>query len=450
MPTKSGSPGQLRPAPDMTTWDPGPRKRATEAFDRRDRLWTRYVEVTDLIATRNRNMTADEQRDLDRLESELDQAAADASAWLDHDGIDLSVRINQDKKAANPDAGKAPAAVYTSRSHNVDNFDIRGLFDEASKHGFAEATLSPEQTTRALATSTDTVSPASFIDQISIYLRQAAPVMDLADVRVTQDARGLIRPHLSADAAGGGTVTAEGAGITVADPTFGSTSVSPVKLASMTYLSTELARDSALDMAQIVGQSAGRQLGHAANAFLTTGTGSGEPEGYVTGATLSGTAEGTAATADVNVDGIGRFGPSDILGMLYSLDYGYRSQAVLTVSSASAKAIFGWRDAQGNGLVLPASAGATARAAGGAAIAGFVWGVPIVVNDDLADDGSAVTTALAIGDFSAFLVNALPLRVEISKDYRFANDQWAIRTILELDSGVVDAAAIKKWTTAAY
>ena len=55
--------------------------------------------------------------------------------------------------------------------------------------------------------------------------------------------------------------------------------------------------------------------------------------------------------------------------------------------------------------------------------------------------GSA-TKSVLYGDFrAACVVKASPLRVRISEDARFANDQLAIKVTQRLDIKVVDAAA---------
>ncbi|MBZ9973500.1 phage major capsid protein [Mesorhizobium sp. BR1-1-12] len=78
--------------------------------------------------------------------------------------------------------------------------------------------------------------------------------------------------------------------------------------------SLELARDSIFNMESLLGQLLGERLGRRANIELTTGDGTGDPNGIVTASTLGKTA---AAVAAVTYD--------EIIDLVHSVDPAYRA-----------------------------------------------------------------------------------------------------------------------------
>jgi hypothetical protein len=81
-------------------------------------------------------------------------------------------------------------------------------------------------------------------------------------------------------------IVAEAASIGVSDPSFGQASLGAYKYGVMVQLSRELVDDSTVDLQGYLAMETGRALGNAFGAHLIGGTGTGQPRGILTDATL--------------------------------------------------------------------------------------------------------------------------------------------------------------------
>jgi HK97 family phage major capsid protein len=62
---------------------------------------------------------------------------------------------------------------------------------------------------------------------------------------------------------------------------------------------------------------------------------------------------------------------------------------------------------------------------------------------------ASASQSVACGDSSAYHELSLPVRIEISRDYKFGSDQQALRTARRVDGRLVDTAAVKYLVSAA-
>lgn len=191
-------------------------------------------------------------------------------------------------------------------------------------------------------------------------------------------------------------------------------------------VSFELANDSIFNMEQLLGDLLGERLGRRANAWLTVGTGAGQPNGIVSAATLGKTAaSATAFTAD------------EILDLLHSVDPAYRASPKCrfmfhdNILLAARKL----KDGQGNYLWQMGNikAGEPDR----------LMNYPYSINQDMA--ATQVTTAriMAFGDFGKYFVRKVgaPLIGAIQD-----KDFWpgfGIAGYIRLDGELVDTGAVK-------
>ena len=278
--------------------------------------------------------------------------------------------------------------------------------------------------------------PHPFHNDIAVYARTANPMLDpnISTIYSVTSGGGEVLPRLTADPAHGGTVTAEAAGIVELDATISSVTIEPFKYAVTALWSAELDTDSALGLNRILAQSAGRELGLDAGVHLTTGDGSGKPSGWVGNVTNGGTASGGTATQSFDF-----IAPADLPGLFMSVAAPYRNRGTWMASTTAFQKILEWRDQNDKPIVHmdPTQAIPTS-----------LYGRPLVENPAMAAVASA-TVSLAFGDFgAAYSVVALPLRVELSKDFAFGTDQIALRSILRLDGAVIDSAALAELTSA--
>jgi len=211
--------------------------------------------------------------------------------------------------------------------------------------------------------------------------------------------------------------------------TFGSTTFNAYKFTTgMLQVSFELLQDSFFNLEQVIGDIFGERMARGLSLAFTTGTGSGQPQGVVTGSA----AGATAATATA----ITR---ADILNLLHSVDPEYRKNGTWMFNDSTLKAIrslaFGTGDDRPLYQVSP--------------IAGqpdLIEGYPYVVNNNM-DAIGASKKSILFGDFKRFTVRfAGADRMKVSYE-RFADtDEVGMAMFKRVDSKLMTSAAIKRLT----
>lgn len=175
---------------------------------------------------------------------------------------------------------------------------------------------------RAQVTGTNTAGgytvPTELQAEIFKTMKLWGPMYDPAITREMVTSTGVGMPFPTVDDTAntmasttqGATLTDDGSG----DVAFGQKQVDAFSYATpWIRVSKELADDSILNVESLLGDLLGERLGRGSNAFLTTGTGSSQPNGIVTAATLGKTAVSTTAfTAD------------EIIDLEHSIDAAYR------------------------------------------------------------------------------------------------------------------------------
>jgi HK97 family phage major capsid protein len=388
--------------------------------ERRGAAWHEYKRITDEAADENRALTPEETEQIERAEADMDAAIAEEKRHTDR--LSIGAEVDSVRAAQAPAIEKAVKSAGVPSDYDTLRSIVLGDIDGATFE------------TRALGDTPDGGSavPETFSSIFTAYLRTLNPVLDVATVIETPGDNSTIKfPRLTADPAYGGTVTAEGAGIVAADATLSSVSLQTYEYPNITFVSSQLWNSNVIGLDRILADAASREIGIDFGAHLTTGTGTGQPNGFLTAATNAGTALGTAA----DQAGDTYFGPSDLIDLLGSLAVGYRQNASWMLGNAGVTKVRKIKDSNGNFLYNPLGAGVAN---------GFqpvLLDRPIYENPAMPAPASA-NTAVAVGDFSRYFVRTLPISVASSTDFKFQNNQVALRTILEGDGDLIDVAAV--------
>lgn len=339
-------------------------------------------------------------------------------------------------RAINPDGWARADALSRAGDRprtGADGARIRDLFVRARDGGFGGFDSYASENlfdTRALSGNVGTAIPTTFADFVTVYERTYSPMFDPRVVTVLGRTSGapLVLPRVTADPVHGGTVTAEAAAINELDPTISQVTLNPYKYAIINLWSSELADDNTIGLEELLARTTGRELGLDIGAHMTTGDGSGKPQGWVGVATNGGTASGTAtwgASATF-------FGWGDLVSLYGAVAAPYRGVGSWMVSSDAFTKILQFRDNNNQPILIPGMGGAPAT----------LLGRPVYENPAMASVGSA-SKSVAFGDFSRYVVaKVTPTRVEVSRDYKFSTDQLAMRTVERVDGDLVDAAAV--------
>ncbi len=202
-----------------------------------------------------------------------------------------------------------------------------------------------------------------------------------------------------------GEVLGENTATAAADPSFGVVNLGVHKYSSKTVaVPIELLQDSNADIEAFVNNRLITRLGRITNKHFTVGTGTSQPSGVLTGATLGYTG------AKGQVDSVTY---DDLVELEHSLDPAYRegNRCVFMFADATLKALKKLKDSDGRPLWLP---GIDVKEP--ASILGYRY----VINQSVPTMAAAAKSVL-FGDFSKYIIrDAMGLTM-----YRFADSAFA-------------------------
>lgn len=233
------------------------------------------------------------------------------------------------------------------------------------------------------------------------------------------------------DTANKGAILGETAAAVVSDTTFASKTLEAYTYTSnMIKVSMELMQDSAFDMAGFIRGIAARRLGTAINEHLTTGDGTGKPNGVLTAAGAGLTA--AAATA---------FTRNELVSLIHSVDPAYRNNAVLMFNDATLSAIKKLSFGSADDRPLWQQ---SIREGEPDRIEGYRY----IINQDMPDVATG-NKAVAFGDFSKYIIRQVGSPVMLRLNERYAEFlHTAFIMYQRIDGELLSNKAIKVLTMA--
>ena len=371
----------------------------------RAKAWESAKALLDQATEEKRDLTAEEQVQFDRINSELDERAA---------AIDNVRKIEErEAKAAELARGFEIATGASAADNDLLRAIARG---EVRSHEFR--TLTPNSN----------LVPVTFFDQVWQKAREVGPMLRVSNLLTTAAGEDIRFPQLtafstSAQVAAGGTIAAS-------DPTFSSVVLGAYKQAFLIAVAEELLSDSGVSLEAELARAGGNSIGFAVNTALTTGSGSDAPNGAVTASTLGVT--GTAAAGLPTGD--------NIIDLYYSLDGAVRaaSNFAFMASPTTISSIRKLKDTTGQYLFQPSLAAGTPDT---------LIGRPLIENPAMASGTSA--KSILAGDWDAYRVRvAGGLNVAQSADYQFNLGLINYRFQIRVDGDLMDTSAIKHYVGA--
>jgi HK97 family phage major capsid protein len=280
---------------------------------------------------------------------------------------------------------------------------------------------------RALSSAAATV-PVSFADFVVVALTAGNSVYEGATKIRTATGEQITVPRLTANQSA--SFIAEGSQISPTDPTISSITLYANKIAALTLLSNELIRDNAVNITQLVGESAGNQIAFLAGSACTLGTGTTQPLGFVTAA---GNPQLSTATKSGTVTST-FFDALDVITLAYSLQPMYRNaNTEWQISSTAMSKVRKLQDTTGQPIWTP----------------GLVVGQPdtllgfrVKENVHMAAVASA-SKSVAILHAPSYYIRELPIEVASSTEFRFDYAQTAVRTLYAVDGNIPDVTALR-------
>lgn len=191
-------------------------------------------------------------------------------------------------------------------------------------------------------------------------------------------------------------------------------------------VSWELDTDSIFSFESLLAELLAERIGRRANQQLTVGTGSGQPEGIVTGSSLGKTsAVNSAFTAD------------EILDLYHSVDPAYRTgpRVGMMFNDATLLSMHKLKDGQGNYLITDAPDG-SGRVRVGAVV------VPYAINQAM-DSVGALAKPMIFGDMGKYWVRRVGTPMIGALQDKDFWPGFGVAAVARLDGGIADSRAIK-------
>lgn len=230
-----------------------------------------------------------------------------------------------------------------------------------------------------------------------------------------------------------GELVAENGSAAAADPTFGTVGLNVFKYGSKTItVPIELLMDSQVDIEALVRKRIQQRIGRITNQHFTTGTGTGQPKGVVTAASVGKTGT-TGQTLTIIYD--------DLVDLVESVDQAYldAGNSMFMMPQSLRKVIRKIKDTSGRPVWTPGyELGITAKAPD------LLLGYNIKINNDMAAPAANAKT-LAFGDFSQYIIrDALQVSLFRFTDSVFTSKgQVGFLAWMRCGGNLIDTAAVK-------
>jgi len=390
-----------------------------ELRGKRAELIKQATNIVEAAQAEGRSLNAEEKTKFDAME-------ADARGIKEQ--IDVLERTAEMKKELAANAEVREAAPKATRKGAFEKYLRNGM---GSLNANERSMMAELRGTSTQVAGTDSLGgflvPQDFSNELDIATLFTGEVERLAKKLNTAGGALLDYPTINDTATDAG-LTNEAAAVTVQDMTFANAQLSAYNYASQVRVSMQLLQDNAFDLNAFLAESMGERIARATNAAFTTGSGSSQPQGIITGATLGNTAaSATAIAAD------------DILDLVHSLDPSYRNKASFGLMAhdnviAAIRAL-GIGSSNDFPIFIPSmSAGEPDK----------LFGYNLYYNNDMA---SAITTGqktLLAADFSKFVVRTAGGVQFVRLNERYMDElEVGYVAFARKDSKVLDTRAVK-------
>jgi len=362
----------------------------------RARAWGEAKSLLDNAAAENRDLSATEQEQYDRINADLDERTA---------VIDKMTRdMERETQAAEVRIPETVAPV------SGDAALIRSLLSGERR------SVTFEKRTMTTTADAGTV-PQGFYDVLQETMRYTGPYLNEQvgyTILNTNGGEDIKVPKQTAFSAA--TATAEAAAFAVSNPTTSFLTLRAHKFGTLVTVSRELLEDAGIDIVGFIARQAGNALGNIVNTKLAIGTGTLEPRGIVAASAqgkVGGTTVGGAFTAD------------DLIDLVHSIDAGYANKPSgvgFQMRRATIGALRKLKDGEGRFIYDPTQ-GTQA----------LLLGYPIFENPHVPAIGTSAKSVV-FGDMSYFHVRTVGgIEVARSSDAFFTSDLEAFRVSLRVD-----------------
>ena len=405
--------------------------------EQRATLFEKMKEVSDRASAENRLLSAEEVATYDRIDAEYTQVEDEIDRREAAQAREKNM-VRRDPSGTLEDGGQV---VDDGEAYNrvFTNFLRRGMAD-LSPEDKAVMSGKASQILNAAGIGTGaaggfTVSP-EFRDKLIETQKWYGPMLQEAEVIHTETGAQLPWPT-NDDTANVGAILAENTQVTEQDGTFGTANIDAYMYTSkMVRVSYQLMQDSAFNLGTWLPRKLGTRLGRILNQHFTTGTGTNQPDGIVTSATVGATSTGSfAATGGVSFD--------NLIDLIEALDPAYGGGEGLKFMGHQSvrKAIRKLKDGQGRYLWEPSVK---------EGVPNQVQGYPFILNNDM-PTLAASSKSLLFGNIrDAYLIRIVRDMQTMRLQERYADFlQVGFLAFERADGTLQDADAVRVLQTTA-
>ncbi|KIF80781.1 phage major capsid protein [Noviherbaspirillum autotrophicum] len=331
----------------------------------------------------------------DRVWSKEDQAAFDARADQ-IEALEQEIAAVEKVLALETEAHNRDVDQFRRAPENKGEAVTRSAFAKLLREG-VNALSREEHLLIRNTMSTGTGSQGGYAVQTNVaqelidYLKAYGGMRSVASSITTAAGNAMGYPTSDGTSETGEWV-AENTQATSADPTFGTVSLNAFKASSkIITIPIELLADSSIDIVAMVNKRIRDRIGRTMNAGFTTGTGTGQPTGFVTAASVG----KTAATGNTTTLGF-----DDLVDLQESIDAAYQAmgncafmmhqqtrKVVRKIKDTTGRPV--WADAYEIGM----KTGTPAQ----------LLGSDVVINNDMAQPGANAKT-IGYGCFDRYMI----------------------------------------------
>jgi HK97 family phage major capsid protein len=387
--------------------------------DKRAKLEMDIRALLNRAETEKRELNAEESGQLEKMSTDSDalrsQMDSIISLMATMDSMDQGLRDLGHK------GGDQEKADLATQFRQLANGDIRSI----SMKGTPEELRA---LSKGSATAGGNTVKTTFIGRLYEHLVESASLLRMGATIWNTDTGETIDVPITT-AHGTAALVAEAGTIPQGDPAFGKRQLGAYKYGDLILVPNELLTDTSVNLEDYLARQAGRAVGNAFGAHLITGTGSGQPAGIVTLATL-GVTGGTGVVGAPTFD--------NLIDLYYSVIPPYRNSpdAAWLIKDATAAGLRKLKDTSGRYLWEPSVLPGTPDT---------ILGRPVATDPNIAATGLNAKSVI-FGDLSAYVVRMVNnIRYERSDEFKFDTDVVAFRCLVRGDGLLIDQTGAVKY-----
>jgi len=387
--------------------------------EKRANIWEQGKALLDAAEKEGRELTAEEADSFRKMNEDMDALGSQVTMLAER------AKADEDMRAA----FETIAARKEERPAEREGDDVASEFRKLASgesRGFNMSAAELRDLTKGTATSGGATVPTGFYGQLWAHLIETAQLMNFVTVITTDGGNPIVFPTTTGHSSAA--LIAENTTITESDPAFTSRTLSSYKYAVAFQAPTELLDDTGVDLEGYLAMQAGRAVGNTLGAHLMTGTGTSQPSGLITGASL-GVTGGTGVAGVPTAD--------NLIDLYYSVIAPYRasSKAAWVMKDSTVAAVRKLKDTTNQYIWTPGLSGAPDS----------ILSKPLITDPNVASTAVSAKS-VAFGDLSAYYVRvAGGMRFERSTDFAFGSDQVTFRCILRADGVLLDQTGAVKY-----